>query len=87
MAGRLPAPPIFKVAPLPNVKIPPLVARLAVNVDKSSAPEEVETVKSPATLTLATNVALTVPPTVQLPLMVVILDWRTAVPLPLKVRW
>ena len=59
MAGSVPVPPIFNVAPLPTVNVPPLVARFAVNVDKSSVPPE--TVRSPATVAVPARVFVALP--------------------------
>ena len=89
MAGSVvPVPPILNVAPLPTVNVPPLLARSAVNVDKSNVPDEGETFRSPPTLTLANNVALTVVPLkVRLPPIAVRLAPKVLTPVPLNVRW
>ena len=59
---------MLSVAPLATVKMPPDVARLAVKVERASVPPL--TVRSPLIATLAPRVAVAVPLTVKLPVVV-----------------
>ena len=54
MAGKVPAPPILSVAPLPTVRVPPATVRLAVKVAKSNVPPE--TFKLPAIAAVSAKV-------------------------------